>query len=326
MKFHDPETGRFAVYAGEELSRYGFGHGHPFGPDRFGAFWTALEDSGLQDRVLILPPVAGRAEDLLRFHAEDYVALVRERSGSGEGFLDTGDTPAFPGIYEAGLYVVGSVLDATRRIVTGELSRAFVPIAGLHHARRGAASGFCVFNDCAIAIETLRQVHGIQRIAYVDIDAHHGDGVYYAYAEDPELCIADFHEDGRYLYPGTGETSEIGIGPGRGTKLNVALPPFADDTLFFRLWPSAERFVEAFRPELILLQCGADGLAEDPLTHLQLTGAVHQRVTTALCRIADAHCGGRLLALGGGGYNRTHTAQAWVSVVGAMLGAPASPG
>jgi acetoin utilization protein AcuC len=207
--------------------------------------------------------------------------------------------------------------------VNGDLTRALVPIAGLHHARPGAAAGFCVFNDCGIAIETLRRLHGLQRIAYVDIDAHHGDGVYYAYAEDPQVCIVDFHEDGHYLYPGSGEASEIGVGPGRGTKLNVPLPPLADDTLFSRLWPAAERFVEAFEPDLVLLQCGADGLAGDPLTHLQLTVAVHHLVTRSLCRIADRHCRGRLLALGGGGYNRMHTAQAWTSVIAAMVGAAA---
>ncbi len=316
-------TNRIGVYGGDELSRYGFGPGHPFGPDRFDAFWNAFEHSGLLPKTQVLPPVAAYRDDVLRFHTESYVDLVRDRSASGEGLLDAGDTPAFPGMYEAALYVVGSVLDATNRIMTGELMRALVPIAGLHHARRGAAAGFCVFNDCAIAIESLRRMHGVQRIAYVDIDAHHGDGVYYAYADDPELCIADFHEDGRYLYPGSGEASEIGIGPGKGTKLNVPLPPHADDALFWRLWPAAERFVDAFEPEFILLQCGADGLADDPLTHLQLTPAVHRRVAHSLCGIADRRCGGRLLALGGGGYDRTHTAQAWVNVVAAMLGAAA---
>jgi hypothetical protein len=129
----------------------------------------------------------------LPLRLKDYLELVRARSHAGEGFLDAGDTPAFPGIYDGALWVVGSVLDAVARIVSGELRRALVPIAGLHHARPNAAAGFCVFNDCGIAIETLRLVHGIHRIAYVDIDAHHRDGVFYAFAEDPELAIADFH-------------------------------------------------------------------------------------------------------------------------------------
>jgi acetoin utilization protein AcuC len=230
-----------------------------------------------------------------------------------------GDTPALPGIYEAALTVVGSVLDGLERILAGELRRAFVPIAGLHHARPESAAGFCVFNDCGIAIETLLRVHGLQRIAYVDIDAHHGDGVFYAYTEDPKVTIADFHEDGRWLYPGTGDAEEIGVGPARATKLNVPLPPHADDALFFRLWPTVESFLEASEPEFILLQCGADCLSGDPLTHLELTDVVHREVTASLCRLADRHCDGHLIALGGGGYNKRHMAQAWVEVVRAMI-------
>lgn len=315
-ELRSPST--IGVYAGKELESYGFGHGHPFGPDRLTAFRDALDASALASRLRMLAPVQARNDDLLRFHTKDYLELVRARSHAGEGFLDAGDTPAFPGIYEGALWVVGSVLDAVARIVSGELRRALVPIAGLHHARPNAAAGFCVFNDCGIAIETLRLVHGIHRIAYVDIDAHHGDGVFYAFAEDPELAIADFHEDGRYLYPGTGAALETGVGPARGTKLNIPLPPFAGDQIFFELWPRAERFIDAFRPEFILFQCGADALAGDPITHLQLTTAVHRRVTSALCRAADRHCAGRLLALGGGGYDRAHTAQAWVEVLRVM--------
>jgi acetoin utilization protein AcuC len=314
-----PSDSRIGVYLGEALARYGFGRGHPFDGDRYTVFARAFAASGLAGCTRRLDPVAATDQALLRFHRPDYLNLVRERTASGDDWLDAGDTPARPGIYEAGCYVVGSVLDALARIMAGELTRAFVPIAGLHHARADAAAGFCVFNDCAIAIETLRRVHGLHRIAYVDIDAHHGDGVFYAYSEDPEVTIADFHEDGRYLYPGTGEAVEIGVGPARGTKLNVPLPPGADDALFFGLWPSAASFVDAAAPAFILLQCGGDALADDPLTHLRLSNAVHRRVAADLCRIADRHCGGRLLALGGGGYNREHTAAAWLEVIGAMV-------
>lgn len=318
MHTTDRDSPAVGVYLGEDLARYGFGSGHPFGEDRYQAFAAAFAASGLAGRVRSLAPVQGRDEDVLRFHGRAYLELVRARSRTGQGFLDLGDTPAFAGMYEAALFVVGSVLDATARLVRGELRRAFVPVAGLHHARAGAAAGFCVFNDCAIAIETLRKVHGVHRIAYVDIDAHHGDGVFYAFAEDPELYIADLHEDGRYLYPGSGGVEETGAGVARGTKRNIPLPPNADDALFLRLWPDVERFVERCGPEIILLQCGADGLAGDPLSHLQLTERVHREVTRSLCALADRHCGGRLLALGGGGYNREHTARAWIQVLAAM--------
>ena len=318
-----------AVYRGEELARYGFGDGHPFGPDRLEAFWQALSVSPLLEKVRMQPPVAASAEDLQRFHTAGYLERVKYQSKRGDGFLDYGDTPAFPGVFEAGSFVVGSVLDAIARIRTAEIRRAFVPIAGLHHARRDSAAGFCVFNDCGVAIETLRQVHGIRRIAYLDIDAHHGDGVFYAFASDPDICIADVHEDGHYLYPGTGQAHETGRGGAAGTKLNVPLPPGADDAYFFRIWPEIELFVRRAVPEFILLQCGVDSLAGDPLTHLRLSPRVHAEVTRRLCAIADDCCGGALVALGGGGYNLHNIAAGWMAVVGALVGedsaADASP-
>jgi acetoin utilization protein AcuC len=307
------------VCGGEQLARYGFGDGHPFGPDRHDVFWDALAESGLKAKVRLLPPVQAQDEEVLRFHTRGYLQKVREQSATGEGYLDYGDTPAVKGIYESALFVVGSVLDAVQRMMAGELTRAMVPIAGLHHARRDRAGGFCVFNDCGVAIETLRQVHGMRRIAYVDIDAHHGDGVFYSFVEDPELAIADLHEDGHYLYPGTGHADETGTGPAKGTKMNVPLPPYAEDELFLRLWPEAECFIENSRPQFILLQCGADALTGDPITHLHLTTAAYREVTASLCRIADKHCSGHLLALGGGGYNRKNIARAWTSVVETMV-------
>ena len=194
-----------------------------------------------------------------------------------------------------------------------------MPIAGLHHARRDSAAGFCVFNDCGVAIETLRQLHAIRRIAYVDIDAHHGDGVFYAFEADPELCFADLHEDGQYLYPGTGGVSETGRGAARGTKLNIPMPPGADDRAFFRAWEAVESFIDRAAPEFILLQCGADSIAGDPITHMAYSSAAHRHAARRLCILAERHCDGRLLALGGGGYNLRNLAEGWCAVVEAML-------
>ena len=308
-----------AVFVGEALAAYGFGEGHPFGPDRLDAFWRRMLERGLDRRVRICEPRMASDEEILRFHTAAYVQRVKALSRSGEGYLDGGDTPAFPGMYEAAAIVVGTVLAALQALIEGNSRQAFVPIAGLHHARRDAAAGFCVFNDCGVAIETLRSVHGIRRVAYVDIDAHHGDGVFYAFEDDPDLIFVDLHEDGRYLYPGTGAVEESGRGAAAGTKLNIPMPPEAGDAEFLRAWEAAERFVERAEPEFILLQCGADSLAGDPITHLRYSEAAHRHAAARLKVIAERCCAGRLLALGGGGYIRANLGRAWSAVVEALL-------
>jgi acetoin utilization protein AcuC len=313
-----PEVG---VVLGERLARYGFGDGHPFGPDRYGAFRREFEQRAASTQVTVLEPRQASIVELQQFHTPEYVSFVRERSQSGCGWLDGGDTPAFRGVFEAAAGVVGASLVATEWILKGSHRRAFVPIAGLHHAARDHAAGFCVFNDCGVVIEQLRRVHGLERIAYVDIDAHHGDGVYYAFEEDPELIFADLHESGHTLYPGTGSADEAGRGQARGTKLNVPLPAGAGAVQFDAAWPAMLEHVARFEPAFIVLQCGADSIAGDPITHLELTSACHARAARELCVLADRLGHGRVLALGGGGYDRDNLARAWSDVVGALIAA-----
>jgi len=310
---------RVRLYHGEALAAYGFGQGHPFGHDRLAAFWQEALRLGLDWQTEAGVPVSCSREDLALFHTADYIERVRRQSESGEGYLDYGDTPAFVGVYEAAATVVGTVLDGLAHILDGGCQRVFVPIAGLHHARRDSAAGFCVFNDIGVLIEALRRRHGIRRVAYVDIDAHHGDGVFYAFEDDPDLIFADIHEDGRYLYPGTGAAAETGTGPAQGTKLNIPLEPGADDAAFQRAWSRVEEFVRAGRPEFIILQAGADSVAGDPITHMQFTPGVHAHASMRLCALADEFCQGRIIGLGGGGYNRPNLAAAWTRVVQAML-------
>jgi acetoin utilization protein AcuC len=310
-----------ALYYGEELARYGFGHGHPFGTDRLDAFWSEVRRTGLDKRVGIASPVRAERREIEYFHSASYVDLVESSSKTGAGYLDHGDTPAYKGVYESASDVVGTTLDAVGRLVNGGARRAFVPIAGLHHARRGSAGGFCVFNDCGVAIEVLRRRYGIHRIAYVDIDAHHGDGVLYGFEDDAGVVIGDIHEDGRFLYPGTGWAHETGRGDAEGTKLNIPLPPGAGDDVFFAAWERLEAHIETSRPEFVLLQCGADCLAADPLTHLEFTKAAHRHAASRLCAVADRHSNGRILAMGGGGYNHRNIADAWCEVVEAFLDA-----
>jgi acetoin utilization protein AcuC len=307
------------LVSGEQIARYGFGDGHPFGPDRHEAFMRELHDAGLDGRVKRKSPRQATYEELALFHTPEYIDLVRERSVTGHGYLDAGDTPAFKGVFEAASFVVGATLNAVDAVMSGFVRRAFVSIAGLHHAARNRAAGFCVFNDCGVAIEYLRRKYGIERIAYVDIDAHHGDGVFYAFEADPNLLFADLHEDGRHLYPGTGAAEETGIGPAKGTKLNIPMPPGATDEDFREAWERVEQYLLAGKPEFILLQCGADSLEGDPITHLRYSEAAHAHAAARVCAIAENLGHGRVVGMGGGGYNRRNLARAWTRVVGSFL-------
>ncbi len=306
------------VYTGEALARYHFGVNHPFGPDRHNAFVERFRQQRLEQQVAHGEPSAAKQDEIERFHIHEYVEQVKLASRKGTGYLDP-DTPVISGIYEAAATVVGTGLVALEQLMRGNYRCAFIPIAGLHHARRNGAAGFCVFNDCGVLIETLRKVYQVRRVAYVDIDAHHGDGVFYGFETDPELVYVDFHEDGRFLYPGTGMEEETGKDKAVGTKLNIPMPMYADDHQFRQRWPEAEAFLEKGEPEIILLQCGADCLKDDPITHLQYTEQTHAHVTQRLCHLADKYCNGKLLAMGGGGYNLDNLARAWTAVINSLL-------
>jgi acetoin utilization protein AcuC len=308
------------LFVGEPLGKYGFPQGHPLSVDRQGAFWRAARSRGLDRAVAVAHAAAAPRRAIELFHEPAYLERVIEASRRGEGCLDYGDTPAFPGCYEIAAHVVGAALEGARRIMSGEAKRTFQPIGGLHHARRGGAAGFCVFNDLGVLIETLRQEHRLRRIAYVDIDVHHGDGVFYEFEHDPELIVVDIHQDGAFIYPGTGAASETGRGAARGTKLNLPLPPGAGDEMFFRAWESAERFLERFEPQLFIMQCGADGLAGDPLADLRLTPAAHAHAARRVRRLAERYADGRLMAFGGGGYSLENLAMAWCAVLEELSG------
>ena len=307
------------VYKGEALASYNFGEKHPFGPLRHAAFHDALALSELASQVTIMPPAKASVDQLALFHTSDYINQVSRASEDGKGYLDQGDTPAFIGVFEVASDIVGTTLAAIDAIMHEDAKRAFSPIGGLHHARRDQAGGFCVFNDCGVAIHYLREAYNIKRIAYVDIDAHHGDGVFYDFEDDKDLLFADIHQDGATLYPGTGHSSETGIGSALNTKLNLSLPPGAGDQEFNQLWHRVENYLIDNEPEFIILQCGADSLAGDPITQLELTEKSHGIAAESLCQIADRFCNGRILGLGGGGYNLHNISKAWTQVVKSFL-------
>lgn len=306
------------LLVGDELGRYGFPGGHPLGADRQGAFLDAARAMGLDRRVTIVAPRPATRAELERFHTPEHLQWVEIRSRIGEGYLDCGDTPAFPGCFEIAATVAGTAVEGLERVMAGEALRTFQPIGGLHHARRGRAAGFCVFNDLGVVIDSLRSRFGIARIGYVDIDVHHGDGIYYPYEADPDLIVVDIHEDGHFLYPGTGHANETGSRTAQGTKLNLPLPPRAGDHEFFAAWEKGLAHLRRLRPQFFVLQCGADGLRGDPLADLRYTPAVHARVARDLRRLADELCGGRLMAFGGGGYELANVAAAWTAVLGEL--------
>jgi acetoin utilization protein AcuC len=308
-------THEVELFVGDALGRYGFPDGHPFGPDRQDAFWKEAQKQGLPKRVALREPREAKRDEIERFHRHEHVERVRALSVQGYGSIDYGDTPAYPGVYDASANVVGAALDGLASVMGGECYRTFQPIGGLHHARRAGAAGFCVFNDCGVVIDTLRAQYGVKRIAYVDIDVHHGDGLYYPYEEDPDLIYADIHEDGHYLYPGTGHDYERGKGEAEGVKLNIPMQPGWGDREFLAAWERVVDHLRNHQPDFIVFQCGADSLAGDPLAHLQYTPKAHGHAARSLCELANELAQGRIMGFGGGGYNRNNLAAAWCAVL-----------
>jgi acetoin utilization protein AcuC len=299
------------VVADPRLREYDFGPTHPF---QESSRWLAvrlLECEGFfsaaeatERTALRAVPCASR-EELLGFHRAEYLDRVdRAGDGEGTGYLDQGDTPSFPGCYQAASRVAGATLAALSVVVDSRGHRAFQPAGGLHHAHPAKASGFCIFNDVALAVATALGERRLERVAYVDIDAHHGDGVMYGFYDDGRVLDIDFHQDGRTLFPGTGSIEESGTGDGAGLKVNIPMPPGSGDGVFCdafeRLVPPLLR---GFRPRLIVLQCGVDGHRDDALAQLALTPRSYEFAVRTLAELSDELCQGRLLVTGGGGYD-----------------------
>lgn len=281
-----------------------------------------MNQTGLLDspNVKVTKPRYATDDELALFHTSEYLGFVRRASDVGGVFLDSGDTPAFKGCYEASALAAGASLTAVDQVMSGEVTHAMNISGGLHHAHPGRASGFCIFNDPAISIAYLKEKYGIKKILYLDVDAHHGDGVMYGFYSDGSVLDIDFHEDGNHLFPGTGFANEVGEGDGKGLKLNIPLPPFTDDSLYIPLFQEiVPHVVRKFRPEILLLQCGVDSHANDLLAHLQLTTKAYVEVARIAHELAHEVGGGRLVVFGGGGYNQANVARAWALVAAALI-------
>ncbi len=322
-------------------SRYGFVHdpalagfelssSHPFKPVRLELTRTLLADSGLLADTEVVAPDELPEGLLARVHDPDYIAAVQRLSEPGirasaedaaRFGLGTSDNPVFPGMHDLIERVCAATTTAIELVASGAAARAANFGGGLHHAMRARASGFCVYNDLAVGILNAVERHGV-RVAYVDIDAHHGDGVQALFYDDPRVLTVSLHESGTYLFPGTGHTYETGIGAGRGSAVNAPLEPFTEDASYLEVFDLVVGpALRHFRPDLIVLQAGADMHRFDPLADLSLSLSSMAESYARTVALADELCGGRLVITGGGGYDPYRTVpRAWARAWAALSG------
>jgi acetoin utilization protein AcuC len=305
-----PEPDATALVWSDEPIEYDFGPEHPLKPVRVELTVKLIRACGLTDaaHVATIDRAPFGEDDVVRLHEPAYVETVQRLSarpdprGAPERGLGYGDNPVFAGMHEASLEVCGASVAAARAVWSGEVAHAFNPAGGLHHALRGSAAGFCVYNDPALAIAWLLD-HGARRVAYVDVDTHHGDGVQALFYDDPRVLTISLHESGRYLFPGTGFVDEVGTGDARGTSLNVPLAPTTYGPVYLDAFDAVvPDALAAFGPDVLVTQLGCDTHVTDPLAHLALTTDDYAALAGRLHRLAHEHAHGRWVATGGGGY------------------------
>jgi acetoin utilization protein AcuC len=312
---------------------YDLGADHPMTPMRRTLAVDLIRAYGLLERpgVERIVPRAATDAEIERVHAPAYVAAVRRYSANpalaaaweaGQwGLAAGGDTPAFAGMHEAAAAVCGASIEGAMAVWEGRADQAFVAGGGLHHAMANRAAGFCIYNDTAVAIQQMLDA-GAERVAYIDIDVHHGDGTQWIFFEEPRVLTCSVHETGRYLFPGTGGIAERGMGLAAGTAINVPLPPYAGDRPYLRAIEEViAPAVAEFAPDVIVTQDGADPHHADPLAHLQVTMPTFPRVYRALHELAREAADGRWVALGGGGYTFDVVPRAWTLLFAEMIGA-----
>jgi len=316
----------------ERLIGYDFGPGHPLAPIRVDLTISLARAFGLLDRsdVSVLPVEPATDAELGLVHTADYIDAVRR---AGETMrpdplrgLGTSDDPLFQGMHEATSLVAGATLAAVQAVHAGRHEHAVNVAGGLHHAMAGAASGFCIYNDPAIAIAWLLE-QGVERIAYIDIDVHHGDGVQAAFWDDPRVLTISQHESGRTLFPGTGFPEEVGGAGAEGSAVNVALPAGTGDDGWLRaLHAVALPLVRRFAPQFLVTQHGCDSHALDPLANLLVSVDGQRRAHAALHQLAHEVCDGRWLATGGGGYELVRVVpRTWTHLLAEAAGVPIDP-
>jgi len=313
---HDPRMARFELHPD-----------HPFKPLRMELTRSLLAGAGLLADSETVAPTHITDDDLLTVHDRAYVQAVKALSaggptaGAARWGLGTSDNPIFAGMHELVRLVCSGTVTAMDLVASSAATKALNLGGGLHHALQDRASGFCVYNDLALAIRRAVDRYGL-RVAYVDLDAHHGDGVQWLFYEDPDVMTISLHESGQYLFPGTGHVYETGKAAGRGLSVNVPLEPYTEDASYLAAFDAVvPKALRAFAPDVIVLQAGADTHRLDPLADLSLTLEGMRLAYLRVVGLADELTGGRLVATGGGGYDPYRTVpRAWAHLWAAMTG------
>ncbi len=305
-----------------ELAGFDYGDAHPLKMRRLGLTHDLTEAYGLLGAgVRRIAPGPASVSQLEAAHDPRYLEVLAESesgllpaAGPAHG-LGCGDNPVFPGLFTVARLIAGASIEGADRLAAGDARVAMSIAGGLHHAMYARASGFCYVNDPVLAIRRLLD-HGMTRVAYVDIDVHHGDGVEAAFRDDDRVLTISLHQDGRTLFPGTGFATDIGEGRGRGYAVNVPLLPGADDAVVVRAFEAVvPRFLEAFRPEAVVAQLGVDSFTSDPLAQLDVSTHGFEAMVGRLAELSP-----RLLALGGGGYQLANVARGWTLAWGIVSG------
>lgn len=292
---------------------YAFNDEHPFDQKRLELTVDLLTRAGALPSSAIIPPRIATEEEIQLVHLETYIDAVKGLSDPEPGEfwlaqadkwgLQTEDTPFFEGMHDVTAKIVGGSLEAAEFIMSGKAEHAVHLGGGLHHAMRHKGAGFCVYNDASVTISYLREKFHA-RVLYVDTDVHHGDGVQWAFYDDPDVMTVSIHETGKYLFPGTGAVEERGVGQGFGTNINIPVEPFTEDDSWLDSFHDVlVRAVASFKPDIIVSQHGCDAHAYDPQAHVHCSMRIYREMPKLIHELAHQHCGGKWLALGGGGYD-----------------------
>ena len=325
-------AGHVRVVWSPALLGYDFGVIHPMAPERLALTMRLVEELGLLDRPGVELVGAEPADDatLATVHTPEYIRAVRAASDHGVSDpargLGTEDDPVFAGMHEAAARIVAGTVDAARAVWSGQVEHAVNITGGMHHAMPGAASGFCVYNDAAVAIRALL-ADGAERVAYVDLDAHHGDGVQSVFYDDPRVLTVSVHESGVTLFPGTGPAGDVGLGAAAGTVVNLPLPARTTDAGWLRAVEAVvPAVVREFRPEIVVSQHGCDAHGNDPLSNLDISVDAQRLAASWVHDLAHEVAGGRWVALGGGGYAVVDVVpRAWAHVIAIATHEPIDP-